>query len=43
MASPLSDLDELVLKCRDEKAKNYIKILNKTGIFVLAKYSKQAN
>lgn len=25
MASPLSDLDELVLKCRDEKAKNYIK------------------
>ena len=25
MASPLSDLDELVLKCRDEKAKSYIK------------------
>lgn len=25
MASPLSDLDELVLKCRDEKARNYIK------------------
>ena len=25
MASPLSDLDELVLKCRDYKAKNYIK------------------
>lgn len=25
MASPLSDLDELVLKCRDEKAKGYIK------------------
>lgn len=25
MASPLSDLDELVLKCRDLKAKNYIK------------------
>ncbi len=25
MASPLADLDELVLKCRDEKAKNYIK------------------
>lgn len=25
MASPLSDLDELVLRCRDEKAKSYIK------------------
>ncbi|WP_338496375.1 hypothetical protein V5F23_20520 [Pseudomonas sp. WP18] len=25
MASPLSDLDELVLKCRDEKAKSYIR------------------
>lgn len=25
MASPLSDLDELVLKCRDQKAKSYIK------------------
>lgn len=25
MASPLSDLDELILKCRDEKAKKYIK------------------
>ena len=25
VASPLSDLDELVLKCRDEKAKSYIK------------------
>lgn len=25
MASPLADLDELVLKCRDEKAKKYIK------------------
>lgn len=25
MASPLSDLDELVLKCRDQKAKDYIK------------------
>lgn len=25
MASPLSDLDELVLKCRDQKAKNYIR------------------
>ncbi|QSX31188.1 hypothetical protein JYB88_06000 [Shewanella cyperi] len=25
MASPLSDLDELVLKCRDHKAKNYIR------------------
>ena len=25
MASPLADLDELVLKCRDEKAKSYIK------------------
>lgn len=25
MASPLSDLDELVLKCRDEKARSYIK------------------
>ncbi|QLL15371.1 hypothetical protein [Pseudomonas chlororaphis] len=25
MASPLWDLDELVLKCRDEKAKSYIK------------------
>ena len=25
MASPLSDLDELVLKCRDEKANSYIK------------------
>lgn len=25
MPSPLSDLDELVLKCRDEKAKSYIK------------------
>ena len=25
MASPLSDLDELILKCRDQKAKNYIK------------------
>ena len=25
MASPLSDLDELVLKCRDEKARTYIK------------------
>lgn len=25
MASPLSDLDELVLKCRDKKAKDYIK------------------
>lgn len=25
MASPLSDLDELVLECRGEKAKNYIK------------------
>lgn len=25
MASPLSDLDELVLNCRDEKAKSYIK------------------
>jgi len=25
LASPLSDLDELVLKCRDEKAKNYIR------------------
>lgn len=24
MASPLSDLDELVLRCRDEKAKDYI-------------------
>lgn len=24
MASPLSDLDELVLKCRDQNAKNYI-------------------
>lgn len=25
MASPLSDLDELVLKCRDQKAKDYIR------------------
>jgi hypothetical protein len=25
VASPLSDLDELVLRCRDEKAKSYIK------------------
>lgn len=25
MASPLSDLDELVLKCRDEKSKSYIR------------------
>ncbi|MCO7244606.1 hypothetical protein ACXGSL_04755 [Vreelandella aquamarina] len=25
MASPLSDLDELVLRCRDEKAKSYIR------------------
>jgi hypothetical protein len=25
VASPLSDLDELVLRCRDEKAKKYIK------------------
>jgi hypothetical protein len=25
VASPLSDLDELVLKCRDEKARSYIK------------------
>lgn len=25
MASPLADLDELVLKCRDDKAKKYIK------------------
>jgi len=25
MASPLSDLDELVLKCRDQKAKSYVK------------------
>ncbi|WP_277811965.1 hypothetical protein [Chromohalobacter canadensis] len=25
MTSPLSDLDELVLKCRDQKAKNYIR------------------
>lgn len=25
MASPLSDLDELILKCRGQKAKNYIK------------------
>lgn len=25
MASPLSDLDELVLKCRDEKSRSYIK------------------
>lgn len=25
MASPLSDLDELVLKCRDDKAKSYIR------------------
>ncbi|MGX2029760.1 hypothetical protein [Methylocaldum gracile] len=25
MASPLSDLDELILKCRDERAKSYIK------------------
>jgi hypothetical protein len=25
VSSPLSDLDELVLKCRDEKAKSYIK------------------
>ncbi|MDD5321633.1 MAG: hypothetical protein PHD43_13675 [Methylococcales bacterium] len=25
MASPLADLDELVLKCRDEQAKSYIK------------------
>ncbi|WP_457809152.1 hypothetical protein [Kushneria sp. EE4] len=25
MASPLADLDELVLKCRDEKSKSYIK------------------
>lgn len=25
MTSPLSDLDELILKCRDEKAKSYIK------------------
>lgn len=25
MASPLSDLDELVLKCRDDKARDYIK------------------
>lgn len=25
MASPLSDLDELVLKCRDQKAKSYIR------------------
>ncbi|MFD1259236.1 hypothetical protein [Entomomonas asaccharolytica] len=25
MASPLSDLDELVLKCRDQRAKDYIK------------------
>jgi hypothetical protein len=36
MASPLSDLDELVLKCRDEKAKEYIKeaiSCYKTGAF----------
>lgn len=36
MASPLSDLDELVLKCRDEKAKDYIKeaiSCYKTGAF----------
>ena len=25
MASPLADLDELVLKCRDEKSKQYIR------------------
>lgn len=25
MASPLADLDELILKCRDERAKSYIK------------------
>lgn len=36
MSSPLSDLDELVLKCRDEKAKSYIKesvLCYKSGAF----------